>query len=99
MEISVKMPPVSNCSVTQCAYNVSQKCHARAITVGDAQNPACDTYFTAPKHSAAIQRVAGVGACKVTSCKFNRDYECSAEGIQVGFHSNAIHCLTYTPRP
>ena len=39
------MPKVERCRVTECCYNLSEMCHALAITVGgDGDHPACDTY-------------------------------------------------------
>jgi len=96
MKVRNEMPAVGSCEVTQCAYNVSKNCHARAITVGDAQNPNCDTYLGIPQRSRETQRIAGVGACKVTGCKFNDDFECSAESILVGYRGTRINCLTFS---
>ena len=99
-QLSIQMPVVSQCSVSDCAYNTNNGCHARAITVGDTVRPGCDTYFSMPgsTHSKAGQRTAGVGACKVSSCQFNEDFECVAEEIAVGHASNEINCLTYQSR-
>lgn len=96
--VSVEMPLVAECSANECAYNTDNKCHARAITVGDGVHPGCDTFLGASAHSKARQRTAGVGACKVSGCKFNDDYECMAEQINVGHAGAAVHCLTYHPR-
>lgn len=99
-QISIEMPLVATCSATECAYNTSNSCHARAITVGDGVHPGCDTYFGSAgvSHTKAIQRTAGVGACKVSDCRHNEDYECVAEQISVGQSTNVISCLTYSHR-
>jgi hypothetical protein len=97
-QISVEMPLVEQCSVTECAYNTDSCCHARAITVGDGIHPGCDTYLASPSHSKAKQRTAGVGACKVSVCRYNDDYECMAEGIAVGHATAEVTCLTYSHR-
>jgi hypothetical protein len=97
-QIVVEMPPVRSCSARQCAYNVNQSCHAKAITVGDVTNPECDTFLQSGSHNKEANRVAGVGACKVTGCRFNADFECTAESIQVGVKDNKINCLTYAAK-
>jgi hypothetical protein len=97
MIIATDMPAVSQCAVTECAYNAGAACHAKAVTIGDGDNPGCDTYFTNSKHTHRA-RTAGVGACKVMGCKHNDDFECSADAINVGFNSSEINCLTYASR-
>src|SRR5262245_36455858 len=41
MKLTVLMPEVKSCGVAGCGYNVDASCHARAITVGDGDNPGC----------------------------------------------------------
>lgn len=94
-KITVEMPLVAKCSVGQCAYNVNKACHAKAITVGDAANPGCDTFFRSSSHAKEAKRIAGVGACKVSECRYNRDFECTADSIHVGMTGDRINCLTY----
>lgn len=96
MTITVEMPPVSKCSVTQCAYNADRQCHARAITVGDGVHPGCDTFFNSRNHARNHGNSAGVGACKVTQCTHNDDFECIAESIEVGADGNDVHCRTFS---
>ncbi len=101
--ISISMPMVQNCSVSECAYNAGNGCHAKAITIGDNSNPACDTYFcastpSAGEHTGNPGPAAGVGACKVDGCRHNKDYECMAEAISVGHRVDHVNCLTYAPR-
>ena len=97
MLITVKMPKVAKCSVTTCAYNSEDMCHARAITVGDHTRPACDTFFTSSQHIRKEKRVAGVGACKVSICKFNKDFECHASEIKIAYSETQQDgfCLTF----
>ncbi len=101
MNVTIAMPPVSSCAVTNCAYNKTSSCRARAITVGDGNNPGCDTFLgNAAGQTRESNRIAGVGACKVASCKFNDDLECGAESIDVGATDGInIRCMTYVPRP
>lgn len=98
MQMTVDMPIVSHCSVTECVYNIDMGCHARAITVGNLSDPDCDTFVASMTHTGKAQLLAGVGACKVVDCKYNDDFECVAPSIQVGHQSNHVHCLTFFPR-
>jgi hypothetical protein len=95
MKITLEMAPVTMCGAHQCAYNVYRACHAKAITIGDGQNPGCDTFFGANDHANDVKRIAGVGACKVSDCQYNTDYECIAKGIEVRVTHDGIHCLTF----
>lgn len=97
MKITLDIPNVSDCQVTECAYNRDQACHARAITIGNGVTPGCDTFFKTDSHVNNISSQAGVGACKVSGCRYNDDLECQASNIQVGFSGDSVHCLTYTP--
>lgn len=97
--IPIEMPIVSECSVTECTYNMNVSCHARAITVGSNVHPDCDTYFSSSSsHTKAVERTAGVGACKMSDCNYNDDYECIAEEIRVGYKMERVNCLTYAHR-
>ena len=98
MKLTIEMPTVSECAVTECAYNVAKACHARAITIGDGVHPGCDTFFRAAPHAHDTNRTAGVGACKVTGCTHNDDYECTAPMISVGFKGKDINCLSFHAR-
>jgi len=97
MKMTIDMPNVANCNVNDCCYNNNNKCHARAITVGDGNTPACDTYFNCGAHSHS-QNNAGVGACKVSKCSFNHDFECNAQAIEVGSDNSIIRCKTFRSR-
>jgi len=94
--MNIEMPKISHCDVIDCAYNVNMGCHAKAITIGDAKHPACDTYLNISIHCQNAAQTAGVGACKVTSCKFNHDLECNAQNISVGFVGKSVECLTFS---
>ncbi|MGA7983147.1 MAG: DUF1540 domain-containing protein [Chromatiaceae bacterium] len=96
--ISVDMPAVEACSVTECAYNLDSDCHARAITVGNGTHPGCETFLGGSTGHAANSGIAGVGACKMTGCRYNVDLECAAENIEVGMAGNLVGCMTYAPR-
>jgi hypothetical protein len=96
MKLTVLMPEVRSCGVAGCGYNADASCHARGITIGDGQNPGCDTYMSAERHTRDVTR-AGVGACKATSCRHNLDYECQAEAIRVEMRAGEPECVTYEP--
>jgi hypothetical protein len=96
--ILVEMPTVSQCSVSECAYNTDDCCHARAITVGDGVHPGCDTFFGSAAHSIAKDRHAGVGACKVSVCRHNEDFECGANSISVARSNDSVCCQTFQQR-
>jgi len=96
--LTVEMPLIAQCSVTQCAYNQDRNCRAKAITIGDSHHPGCDTFFTSPVHTRERSRTAGVGACKVSSCRYNDDLECTAEKIAVNQVAGDVRCTTYAPR-
>lgn len=98
MKITVEMPNVAECQVSECAYNRDQACHARAITVGDGVKPGCDTYYKTGSHVRKATELAGVGACKVSGCQYNDDFECQAANIQVGFVGDSVDCLTFASR-
>ncbi|MCG8428636.1 MAG: DUF1540 domain-containing protein [Chromatiales bacterium] len=98
MKITIEMPSVSSCTVTDCAYNSGSACHARAITIGDGVHPGCDTFFGGAGTHTKNQAVAGVGACKVTSCRHNEDFECMTDNIVVGFAGNSVNCMTFESR-
>jgi hypothetical protein len=97
MNVTIEMPQVQDCDVGQCAYNMNNKCHARAITVGDGVNAMCDTFFQATPHTKSSV-LAGVGACKISGCSFNTDYECEAKTIRIGLENNNARCMTYSPK-
>jgi hypothetical protein len=98
MKITIELPAVGECSVAECAYNTDNRCHARAITIGDGITPNCDTLFCGSGHIHATNVQAGVGACKVGSCGFNNDLECTAGSITVGLVDENVECLTYMMR-
>ena len=98
IKMTIDMPVVAECTVTECAYNTGKCCHARAITVGDGVHPGCDTFLAAAPHTRATQGSAGVGACKITACRYNDDYECMTDRIAVGHAGAAVSCLTYQQR-
>lgn len=98
MRLTVEMPEVSECAVTECAYNITKKCHARAITIGDGVHAACDTFLPASTHVHTEETIAGVGACKVADCRHNDDFECRAKAIRVDRHQEHADCVTYEAR-
>ena len=94
-KICIEMPIVAKCMVSECVYNASSSCHARAISIGDTLHPGCDTFLAGARHARSVNQIAGIGACKTTGCKFNNDLECMAESIQVGMVKNKANCMTF----
>lgn len=97
MKLFVLMPDVRECVVSSCAYNSERACHARAITVGDGNHAACDTYHPATEDRCRSKRRAGVGACKVATCEHNQDLECRASSVRISYHAGHADCMTYRP--
>ena len=93
----MKMPRILDCSMSDCAYNTDNMCHALAITVG-ASAPMCDTFLKLGKKGGIKDATGSVGACKVENCRFNDALECAADGIHVGRHSDHPECDTFAPR-
>lgn len=96
--MTIELPLVTQCKISECAYNVGDNCHARAITIGDGVHPGCDTYFKGKSHIHKAERTAGIGACKVAGCKFNDDLECMTDAVKVGMVKNQVSCMTYMAR-
>jgi len=96
--MTIEMPYVAKCTVSECAFNVSDACHAKAITVGNGLHAGCDTFLGAPGHTRAKERTAGIGACKSTSCKHNEDFECVTDHIMVARAGAEVNCVTFVRR-
>lgn len=88
--------PVVTCTVTECSYNMEQKCCAPNIEVGD-QHPQCDTFTTSAGVQAMQQDMSQVGTCHVMQCSFNSSEQCEAPGITVTHHTNHADCSSYRP--
>ena len=99
-QIMLEMPMVAQCSASNCAFNGSSNCHARAITIGDSIHPGCDTFMDGGRHAHTkhTELTAGIGACKMGNCKFNDDLECSADSVRVGMMGSHANCMTYASR-
>jgi len=95
--ICLDMPRVAECNVTECAYNMNKTCHARAITIGGSDRPACDTFFESNRHT-NYDGIAGVGACRVDTCVYNESFECQAPNIQVSHGQDQADCMTFRRR-
>ena len=99
MNTNLEITAVGQCSVSECAYKAQDRCHAKAITIGDANGPpCCDTMICGHGHTHATELLAGVGACKVESCAHNPDLECTADSIAVGYADEQAKCMTYLAR-
>lgn len=89
------MSNITKCSVEECSYNKQQQCHALAITVGDQDDPRCDTFLPAGRKGGDSANTGKVGACKVSVCKYNDSLECNAGQIEVGHKAGTAYCLTF----
>ncbi|MDR0594605.1 MAG: DUF1540 domain-containing protein [Bifidobacteriaceae bacterium] len=91
------MSKVSECSVTGCAYNQSDACHAGAVTIaGGSGHAGCATFIPLTVKGGFEAAAAAVGACQHLECAHNTDLECAAPAIQVGLRGAAnADCLTY----
>ena len=94
----MEMPRVSHCEVSECSYNMDNRCHAMAITIGDSMHPHCDTMCVSDCKCSQKQNIAGVGACKTSTCVHNQSLECGAPEINVGFCDQDVDCLTFKSR-
>jgi hypothetical protein len=83
------------CEVHDCVYNMDNHCHTMAITIGDGNNPRCDTFWHSTMKGGNASDMAGVGACKVSACKYNKKFECSARGITIRYHDHEPDCMTF----
>ena len=89
-------PPVKNCAVQECYYNMDEYCHASAITVGS-NHPMCDTFIQMSDQHGIPAGNALVGACHQNDCKFNDVLSCQAASINVDYHDHHADCYTYEP--
>ncbi len=96
--MTLPMSKISECDVLSCSYNIDNKCHTIAITVGDPSCPMCDTFFESEGKGGDMDVLGGIGACRTSDCRFNKSLECRAGDIHVGVHSGHADCKTYTPR-
>lgn len=95
----MKMPQITECDVSECAYNKDSMCHALAVTIGDDAHPRCDTFLSAAQRGGDTGWIGQVGACKVESCKYNKGFECSATSIRVAHHqTSCADCQTFAPK-
>ena len=92
------MPKIASCDVGECAYNHDKMCHALAITVGDGENPRCDTFCQTDMKGGDTSATGRVGACKVSVCKFNKSLECGAKSIKVAHKGGDVDCMTFSRR-
>lgn len=95
MKIAMDLAPITACDATDCAYNLSERCHAGAITVGDGITPGCDTFYEYATHPQDGPERSGVGPCKVAGCRHNRALTCGAPAVSVSGSSGNVECLTF----
>ena len=93
----MKMAHIKDCGLSDCGYNMSGRCHALSITVGEPGDHQCDTFFKHATKGGNPTAVGMVGACKVVSCMHNAALECSAEMITVGMCGGEVDCMAFKP--
>jgi len=98
ISMDMRMAKVKGCDAEECAYNIKNKCHAIAITVGGKSIPKCDTLVIAAKQGGLLNMTAGVGACKVENCQFNKSFMCIAKSIRVKVNTLLPECVTFKER-
>ena len=96
--MSMKPAKIQSCDAKECAYNIENKCHALAITVGGDADHLCDTFCPASQKGGDSHAVGMVGACKVTNCTHNKNFECAASQIFIGHWGRSVDCLSYSKR-
>ena len=94
----MEMSKVMECEISECAYNMDNRCHTLAITIGDSMSPQCDTFCQSSAKGGNASCNAGVGACKVSGCINNFNLECSASGVTIGYKDQEADCLTFQIR-
>ncbi len=87
---------ISACTTTACAFNDNQGCTAFAITVGGAEQAACNTMNTADLRAGLDAAEGQVGACQRLDCTYNADLMCHATGITIS--GDTALCTTYEAR-
>ena len=92
----MEMSTIRKCSMSSCAFNMSDACHTLGITVGP--HAECNTYVHGSIEGGSLDIEAGVGACLTSDCKFNDKLECHAPGIDVGGHAVHADCETFECR-
>lgn len=100
--MTIPIPIIKQCTVSECAYNLDNQCHTPAITIGEGAEPVCDTFLC----DVCVKTVdkggdhrtnASVGACKVEYCEHNRSLECGAQAIVVDARKKRPECETFEP--
>jgi hypothetical protein len=96
----MEMPLVLSCDMTDCDYNRNEQCHAMAVTIGDSDNPMCDTFWVTEgkKAKAGDPKQSGrIGACRMSQCIYNERLQCMSGSITVGQKEQNPMCRTYNP--
>ena len=88
---------VQTCKVDGCSFNSHSRCHALAVTIGDGNNPRCDT-FVQQGSDGGMETSTRVGACKVAGCVNNKKLVCKANFIDIAFNDNHPCCKNYQSR-
>lgn len=92
----MEMAKINECNMNDCSYNMENKCHTMAITVGEEDCASCDTYAHKSMKGGEMSMIAGVGACKVEACSHNQALECTMQNVQIGAHNSHADCMSFS---
>jgi hypothetical protein len=94
MEVpKMDMTVISECSMSNCAYNKEGSCHTLGITVGP--HAECNTYVHHSTRGGFPGVQGGIGACLASSCQFNDKLECKADEVDVTSDDKHADCATF----
>ena len=94
----IEAAAVSRCAVSECTYNMEQRCSAIAIVIASGPHPRCGTFLKTSNSSSGRIGDAQVGECRYSICRHNTDARCSAGNIEVDYWWGVVDCRTYASR-
>ena len=89
----MRMPVVSVCALSSCAYNRMEQCHTPAVTIN--QRGECGTFYPSDSKGGFMDANCHVGACLASNCKLNQELECKARQISLNEHENHADCTDF----
>jgi len=82
------------CRISGCSFYADGFCHALSVTIGEAGQAMCDTFYLSETHVKNNKVIANVGACKVEDCQYNCNLLCNRKHITVGRKDDDFYCLS-----
>lgn len=89
---------VSNCAVSECAYNLERRCGAIAIVIASGPHPVCGTFLKTAGSSGKRIGDARVGECRYSICRHNANAKCNAGSIEVDYWWGQVDCRTFASK-